>query len=90
MLHLFHPALLHYSVAFVTVGGVCEIAGLLSRREPLARFGGTLLLLGLASLVPTLVMDHLHRGTARELDSLARFIEFWNFAGFAGAPRAAD
>ena len=63
MLHLLHPAFLHFSVAFVTVGGVCEVAGLLSRREAWARFGGTLLLVGLASLVPTMVSGYLAANT---------------------------
>lgn len=63
VLHLFHPALLHFSVAFVIVGGVCEIAGLLSNRESWARFGGTLLLIGLASLVPTMVSGYLAANT---------------------------
>jgi len=63
LLHLFHPALIHFSVAFITVGGICEIAGLLSRRAAWARFGGTLLLIGLASLVPTMISGYLAANT---------------------------
>lgn len=62
-MHLVHPALLHFSVAFIIVGGVCEVAGLLSRRDSWARFGGTLLLVGLASLIPTMVSGYLAANT---------------------------
>ena len=62
-MHLIHPSLLHFSVAFILVGGVCEMVGLLSDRESFARFGGTLLLIGLASLVPTMVSGYLAANT---------------------------
>ena len=63
MLHLLHPALLHYSIAFIGVGGACEVAGILARREAWARFGGTLLLIGLVALVPTMVSGYLAANT---------------------------
>jgi uncharacterized membrane protein len=63
LLHLLHPALLHFSVAFVIVGGICEITGLLFKREAWDRFGGTLLLIGLASLVPTMISGYLAANT---------------------------
>ena len=63
MLHLIHPALLHFSVAFVTVGGACEIVGIVSHREVLERFGVRSLLIGLASLVPTMVSGYLAANT---------------------------
>lgn len=50
-------------MAFVTAGGLCEIAGSLSKREPWVRLGGTMLLIGLASLVPTLVSGYLAANT---------------------------
>jgi len=63
MLHLIHPALLHFSVAFVTVGGACEVAGILLRREVLERFGVRSLLIGTASLVPTMISGYLAANT---------------------------
>ena len=75
MLHLIHPALLHFTVAFVTAGGVCEIAGWLSRREALSRFGGLLLLIGLASLVPTVVSGYLAANTVSLTDRSRALLE---------------
>jgi uncharacterized membrane protein len=63
MLHLIHPALLHFSVAFLTVGGACEIAGILTHREALETFGVRSLLIGLASLVPTMISGYLAANT---------------------------
>ncbi len=64
MLHLFHPAFLHFSVAFIVAGGATEAWGLLADRESLRRFGATLLLLGLASLVPTIASGYLAANTS--------------------------
>jgi uncharacterized membrane protein len=63
MLHLIHPALVHFSVAFVVVGGVGEVWGLLARRETLRRWGASLVLVGLASLVFALASGYLAANT---------------------------
>jgi len=63
MLHLFHPALVHFSVALIVLGGVAEAGGLLAHREALARWGGQLLLIGLVSLVPTIASGYLAGNT---------------------------
>jgi len=63
VLHLFHPALVHFSVAFLVTGAVCEALGILKAREGLERFGGTLVLLGTVSLLPTLVTGFLARNS---------------------------
>jgi uncharacterized membrane protein len=63
MLHLIHPALVHFSVAFVVAGGSAEVWGLLAEREALRRWGATLVLVGLASLVPTLASGYLAANT---------------------------
>jgi uncharacterized membrane protein len=55
LLHLIHPALVHFTVAFLVTGAVCEALGILARREAVERFGGLLVLLGTLSLPPTLV-----------------------------------
>ena len=59
MLHLFHPAVVHFSVAFLLVGGACEATGILTRREPLERFGGTLVVVGTLTLLPTVITGFL-------------------------------
>jgi len=59
MLHLIHPAFVHFSVAFVVAGGIAEIWGLLGANDAVRRWGAILLLVGLASLVPTVVSGYL-------------------------------
>jgi uncharacterized membrane protein len=55
VLHLFHPALVHFSVALLVAGSVSEVWGILGRREGAERFGATLVLIGTVSLLPTIV-----------------------------------
>ena len=55
MLHLFHPALVHFSVAFLIAGGVLEAWGILTRRAGPEKFGAVLVLAGTVSLLPTVV-----------------------------------
>ncbi|MCP3978352.1 MAG: DUF2231 domain-containing protein [bacterium] len=59
MWHLFHPALVHFSVAFLVAGGLVEAWGLLADRERAARFGAALVVAGTVSLVPTLATGYL-------------------------------
>jgi uncharacterized membrane protein len=59
MLHLFHPALVHVSVAFLVVGGSVEALALWARRDVPARWGGSLVAIGLASLVLTIASGYL-------------------------------
>ena len=59
MLHLLHPAVVHFPVAFLLGGGVCEAIGILTGREPLERFGGTLVVVGTITLLPTVITGFL-------------------------------
>lgn len=59
MMHLFHPALVHFSIALLVLGGLMEAAGLFARSDGSTRFGGTLVVLGTLSLVPTLITGFL-------------------------------
>ena len=59
MLHLLHPALVHLTVAFLVAGGGTELCGIALRREGARRFGGILVGLGVASLLPTIVAGYL-------------------------------
>jgi uncharacterized membrane protein len=59
MLHLVHPVLVHATVSFLIVGGLVEALGIARRHESAERFGGTLVTLGTALLVPTIVAGYL-------------------------------
>ena len=59
MLHLIHPVLVHVTVAFLVVGGLVEAYGIGRRRDGAESFGGTLVVLGTVSLVPTIVAGFL-------------------------------
>ena len=59
MLHLFHPALVHATVAFLIVGGLVEAYGIGRHRDGVERFGGALVVLGTVSLVPAIVAGFL-------------------------------
>ena len=75
MLHLFHPALVHFSVAFLVTGAVCEALGIFKGREGLEKFGGTLVLLGTASLLPTLVTGFLAKNSIELPTGAAAVVE---------------
>ena len=59
MWHLFHPAIVHFAVAFLVTGGLVEAWGLLADRERAARFGAVLVIAGTISLVPTVASGYL-------------------------------
>jgi uncharacterized membrane protein len=59
MLHLIHPVLVHATVAFLIVGGVVEAYGVLGRKDGAERFGGALVVLGTATLVPSIIAGFL-------------------------------
>ncbi len=59
MLHLFHPALVHFSVAFLTAGGLLEAAGIFLGRQGWSRAGNRLVWAGLVSLLPTIASGYL-------------------------------
>jgi uncharacterized membrane protein len=59
VLHLIHPVLVHVTVASLIAGGLVEAYGIWRRREGAERFGGTLVVVGTASLVPTIVAGFL-------------------------------
>ena len=54
-MHLIHPALVHFAIAFLVAGGLLEAAGILARRETRERAGAVLVLAGTLFLVPTVV-----------------------------------
>lgn len=64
MLHLIHPAVVHFAVAFLVAGGAAEIVGIATGRERLERRGGLGVVLGTLALVFTAVSGFLARNTA--------------------------
>jgi uncharacterized membrane protein len=70
MLHLIHPALVHFTVAFIVSGALVELWGIWHRHGPRSsiaaraeRWGGQMLVLGLASLVLTVASGYLAANT---------------------------
>lgn len=59
MLHLIHPVIVHLTVAFLIVGGLVEAFGIVGRREGAEKFGGILVVIGIASLVPAIAAGYL-------------------------------
>lgn len=59
MLHLIHPALVHFAVAFLIGGGLFEASGILLERQRWARFGGVLVVAGTVTLLPVLASGYL-------------------------------
>jgi uncharacterized membrane protein len=62
-LHLVHPVLVHFTIAFLVVGGLVEAYGIAVTRERPERFGGALTVLGTIALVPTIVAGFLAENT---------------------------
>ena len=58
-LHLIHPVLVHFSVAFLVVGGAVEAIGILRRLPVWQRMGSTASLLGVGFLVATVASGFL-------------------------------
>jgi uncharacterized membrane protein len=54
-MHLVHPACVHFTVALLVLGAALELAGLVLRRDAVRRLGQTLVVLGAASLLATLL-----------------------------------
>ena len=74
MLHLIHPAMVHFSVAFLVLGGSCEAWGLLARRQGPTEFGGTMVVIGVLTLPVTLVSGYLAANTVDVSDTSVRLI----------------
>ena len=59
MLRWLHPAVVHFSVAFLVVGGLSGMLGYLGGRQAWMRFGHRMLVLGCLFVVPTLISGYL-------------------------------
>ncbi|HJQ97814.1 MAG TPA: DUF2231 domain-containing protein [Candidatus Polarisedimenticolaceae bacterium] len=75
MLHLVHPALVHFTVAFLVAGTVLEAWGLLFRRPQTARWGGGLTMAGTAAIVPTIAAGYLAANSLTVADDAQRLLD---------------
>ena len=82
MLHLFHPAVVHLTVAFLLVGGLIEATALLAQREDAARFGARLFVIGAASLVFTVLTGYLAENSLDPDPAAARVLESHELNGW--------
>lgn len=58
-LHLLHPMLVHFAVAFLVVGAAGEAAGIAAGKPALQRFSARLVLMGTAALLPAVASGFL-------------------------------
>ena len=63
MRHLFHPALVHFPIALLIVGGLWEAWGQLLGRPAAVRGGGALTVLGTLALLPAVVTGYVALNT---------------------------
>jgi uncharacterized membrane protein len=59
VLHLIHPVFVHVTVVCLILGGLVEAYGIWKRREAAQQFGGTLVVIGTVSLLPTIAAGFL-------------------------------
>jgi uncharacterized membrane protein len=71
VLHLVHPALVHFSVALLVIGAACEVVGLYRRHERALFFGSVLVLAGTATLPFTVATGFL-ASNVLDLDPASR------------------
>lgn len=75
MLHLVHPAFVHFTVAFLVAGATLEAWGLLFRRPQAARWGGGLTLAGTIAVVPTIAAGYLAANSLTVADDARRLLD---------------
>jgi hypothetical protein len=75
VLHLVHPALVHFTVAFLVAGALLESWGLLRRRPAVARWGGGLTIAGTVAVVPTIAAGYLAANSLTVADDAQRLLD---------------
>jgi uncharacterized membrane protein len=85
MIHLLHPAAVHFPVALLVLGALCETSGLLSARDGLRRFGGLLVIAGTLFLVPTIVTGYLAANSVAPNGAALRVVERHELVGWVAA-----
>jgi len=69
MMHLFHPAVVHFSIALLVLGGLWEAWGQLTGGATSIRRGGIMTIVGTLTLLPTLVTGYLAANSVPVPDS---------------------
>lgn len=81
-MHLVHPALVHFAVAFLFAGSAVEAAGLLAGRTGPARFGAVLTLVGTLTLIPVLVSGYVAANSLALPDTARRALDLHELNGW--------
>jgi uncharacterized membrane protein len=82
MIHLFHPAVVHFPVALLVLGGLGEATGLLFRKEATERFGSVVVVLGLLTWIPALVTGYLAANTVPLEGEARRLLDMHELNGW--------
>ena len=71
----FHPFIVHFPLALLTVGFFCDAAGILFRRDHLLRTGYLLLVLGAVSAIAASLTGNAAEETAARIPGIAAALE---------------
>ena len=85
MLHLFHPALVHFPIALLIVGSSWEAAGHLRGRDEAVRGGGTLVVLGTLALLPAVISGYVALDAVPLAQSGERALDLHELCGWSVA-----
>jgi uncharacterized membrane protein len=83
MLHLLHPPTVHFAVAFLVLGGLCEAWGILGGNDRYERFGGVLVLIGTVCLILTVATGLLAAKVAALPDGVSDDLTLHERIGYA-------
>ena len=75
MFQLLHPAVVHFPLALLVLGTLCEAGGLLAARRALSRFGGRLVVVGTLFLLPAIVTGYLAANSVALTGQALRVLE---------------
>jgi uncharacterized membrane protein len=75
VLHLVHPALVHFTVAFLVAGALLEAWGVLLHRPATARWGGALTVAGTIAMVPTIAAGYLAANSLEIAEDAKRLLD---------------
>jgi uncharacterized membrane protein len=85
MLHLLHPAFVHFSIALLFLGGLWEAWGQATGGETAIRRGGIMTIVGTLTLLPTLVTGYLAANSVPVPDSAGTVFGLHEFNGWVVA-----
>jgi len=75
--------MVHFAVAFLFLGGLCEAWGILGGKDPYERFGGVLVLIGTVCLIPTVATGLLAAKTLGASPGVSDDLTLHERVGFA-------